>query len=320
MSARKGKADILEFSDPNLIKDVCGPGHSNLALIEDAFGVYLEAPGDNVVINGNAAARARAAEIVKEIYNRLERGWPCTPSDIKALIAETAAGKIASAKVKAIIPFPRRKPVVPKTPMQEQFIQSLQDNTVIFGVGPAGTGKTFLATAYGASLLSRGEVGRFIACRPAVEAGEKLGFLPGDLNEKVDPYLQPIWDALHMVLGREDVERRRTSGEIEVVPLAFMRGRTLSDAFVVIDEAQNATVPQMKMALTRLGEKSKYAVTGDPSQTDLPHGMQSGLSHALSILDNIKDIDAITFTGDDIVRHPLVGKIVNAYEKDAKPL
>lgn len=320
MSKAKPKAELLEFSDPDLVRELCGAGHSNLALIEDAYGVYVEAQGQGVVINGNAAARARAAEIVREIYNRLERGWPCTPSDIKSLIGENAAGKVASAKVKAIIPFPRRKPIVPKTPMQEKFIKSLQDNTLIFGVGPAGTGKTFLATAYGASLLSRGEVNRFIACRPAVEAGEKLGFLPGDLNEKVDPYLQPIWDALHMVLGREDVERRKASGEIEVVPLAFMRGRTLSDAFVVIDEAQNATVPQMKMALTRLGEKAKYAVTGDPSQTDLPPGTVSGLSHALSILKNIGDIDAITFTADDIVRHPLVGKIVSAYEKDAKPL
>jgi phosphate starvation-inducible PhoH-like protein len=320
LSKSKQKADLLEFSDANLVRELCGAGHSNLALIEDAYGVYVEAQGQGVVINGNAAARARAAEIVQEIYNRLERGWPCTPSDIKALIGETAAGKISSAKVKAIIPFPRRKPIVPKTPMQEKFIKALQDNTMIFGVGPAGTGKTFLATAYGASLLSRGEIKRFIACRPAVEAGEKLGFLPGDLNEKVDPYLQPIWDALHMVLGREDVERRKASGEIEVVPLAFMRGRTLSDAFVVIDEAQNATVPQMKMALTRLGENAKYAVTGDPSQTDLPPGTVSGLAHALSILGGIKDIDRITFTADDIVRHPLVGKIVSAYEKDAKPL
>ncbi|NNC38212.1 MAG: PhoH family protein [Acidimicrobiales bacterium] len=320
MSKTDQKADLLAFDDPDLVRELCGPGHSNLALIEDAYGVYVEAQGQGVVINGNAAARARAGEIVREIYDRLERGWPCTPSDIKALIGKTDEIKVSSAKVKAIIPFPRRKPIVPKTPRQEKFIQSMQDNTMIFGVGPAGTGKTFLATAYGASLLARGEVGRFIACRPAVEAGEKLGFLPGDLNEKVDPYLQPIWDALHMVLGREDVERRRASGEIEVVPLAFMRGRTLSDAFVVIDEAQNATVPQMKMALTRLGEKSKYAVTGDPSQTDLPPGMQSGLSHALSILKGIKDIDAITFTAKDIVRHPLVGKIVDAYEKDAKPL
>ena len=193
----------------------------------------------------------------------------------------------------------------------------IRDRTITFGVGPAGTGKTFLATAYGASLLARGEITKFIACRPAVEAGERLGFLPGDLNEKVDPYMQPIWDSLNMVLGKEDVDRRRAAGDIEVAPLAFMRGRTLSDAFVVIDEAQNATIPQMKMVLTRLGERAKYAVTGDPTQTDLPHGQKSGLAHALSILENIKGIEQIKFHASDVVRHPLVGKIVDAYEKDA---
>ena len=160
----------------------------------------------------------------------------------------------------------------------------------------------------------------FIACRPAVEAGERLGFLPGDLNEKVDPYMQPIWDALHMVLGRDEVDRRKASGDIEVAPLAFMRGRTLSDAFVVIDEAQNATIPQMKMVLTRLGERAKYAVTGDPTQSDLPHGVTSGLAHALKILKGIKGIEQIVFEASDVVRHPLVGKIVNAYEKDTKRL
>lgn len=314
----KAKADILEFDDAKLVKDLCGPGHANLALIEQALNVYLEAPGASVVINGDAAARASAAEVVKEIYARLENGWPCTPSDVKALLRSPDEGSVASTDASAIIPFPRRKPIVPKTPRQEQFIKSMGDNTIIFGVGPAGTGKTFLATAYGASLLARGDVDRFIACRPAVEAGEKLGFLPGDLKEKVDPYMQPIWDALNMVLGHSEVERRMEAGEIEVAPLAFMRGRTLSHAFVLIDEAQNATVPQMKMALTRLGEKAKYAVTGDPSQSDLPHGVMSGLGHALAILKNISAIDTITFEASDVVRHPLVGKIVMAYERDAK--
>ena len=206
---------------------------------------------------------------------------------------------------------------MPKTPRQEKFIRQLQEETIIFGVGPAGTGKTFLATAYGASLLARGEVQRFIACRPAVEAGERLGFLPGDMNEKVDPYMQPIWDSLNAVLGRDEVERRKGSGEIEVAPLAFMRGRTLGDAFVVIDEAQNATIPQMKMLLTRLGERAKYAVTGDVTQSDLPRGQTSGLAHALKILRDIKGIAATEFTADDVVRHPLVGKIINAYEADA---
>ncbi len=314
----KPKADILKFEDADLVQEMCGQGHAHLALIEQAFGVYLEAPGKSVVINGEASARANAAEVINEIYTRLSKGWPCQPADIKNIISRLKGGKNTNITGNLLIPFPRRKPIIPKTPRQEQFMQSMRDHTIVFGVGPAGTGKTFLATAYGASLLARGEVGRFIACRPAVEAGEKLGFLPGDLKEKVDPYMQPIWDALNMVLGHADVERRMELGEIEVAPLAFMRGRTLSDAFVVIDEAQNATVPQMKMALTRLGEKSKYVVTGDPSQSDLPSGQVSGLGHALAILRNIDDIDAIEFEASDVVRHPLVGKIVIAYEKDVQ--
>jgi len=289
------KTEIFEFDDASLVRKSCGAGHAHLAMIEEAFDVYVEAPGSAVHINGDGPSRERAGELIKEIYQRLERGWPCGPSDIRALIRAIGKGT-----------------------RQEKFIHALREETIIFGVGPAGTGKTFLATAYGASLLARGEIAKFIACRPAVEAGERLGFLPGDLNEKVDPYMQPIWDALHMVLGRDEVERRRAAGDIEVAPLAFMRGRTLSDAFVVIDEAQNATIPQMKMVLTRLGERAKYAVTGDPSQTDLPHGTQSGLAHALDILTDISGIEQIRFLASDVVRHPLVGKIVNAYEKDTK--
>ena len=310
------QTDILEFDDGDLVRRLCGAGHANLALIEEAFDVYVEAPGASVHINGDAPSRARAGEIVREIYQRLERGWPCSTGDIRALIKAVGKGKVKAAAVDAIIPFPRRAPIVPKTPRQETYIRMLQESTISFGVGPAGTGKTFLAAAYGASLLARGEVARFIACRPAVEAGERLGFLPGDFNEKVDPYMQPIWDSLHMVLGRDEVERRRGAGEIEVVPLAFMRGRTLSDAFVIIDEAQNATISQMKMVLTRLGERAKYAVTGDVTQSDLPYNTVSGLSHALEILRGIKGIEFCEFLASDVVRHPLVGKIINAYEKD----
>jgi len=318
----RGKTETIEFDNVDLVRELTGPGHANLALIEQAFDVYLEAPGSSVVINGNAKARARAAGVVKEIYERLDNGWPCTRSDVEALILGHASGlgegNFAKSDISQVIPVPRRKPIVPKTKHQGDFITAMRDNTITFGVGPAGTGKTFLATAYGASLLARGEVGKFIACRPAVEAGEKLGFLPGDLMEKIDPYLQPIYDALIMVLGADEVERRKASGEIEVAPLAFMRGRTLSNAFVVIDEAQNATVAQMKMALTRLGEDAAYAVTGDPTQSDLPRGQPSGLSHALSILGGIDDISMIEFNADDVVRHPLVGKIVKAYAKDSK--
>ncbi len=312
------KTDIVKFDDLGVVKELCGSGHANLALIETAFDVYLEAPGQSVVINGEKPAREKAAKVLKEIYTRLARGWPCTISDVKNIIAMSDQKQTAKMSGNVLIPVPRRKPIIPKTLRQEKFIKSMDDNTIVFGVGPAGTGKTFLATAYGASLLARGEVGRFVACRPAVEAGENLGFLPGDLKEKVDPYMQPIWDALNMVLGHSDVERRMELGEIEVAPLAFMRGRTLSDAFVVIDEAQNATVAQMKMALTRLGERAKYAVTGDPSQSDLPQGQPSGLAHALAILGGIDDIEVTVFEASDVVRHPLVGKIVTAYEKDAK--
>ncbi len=311
------QTDILEFDDADLVKKLCGPNHAILALIEEAFDVYIEAPGTSVHINGDSVSRTRAAELVREIYQRLERGWPCGINDVRALIKAIGKGKVKAAAVDAIIPFPRRAPIVPKTPRQETFIRQLQQETIIFGVGPAGTGKTFLATAYGASLLARGEVQRFIACRPAVEAGERLGFLPGDMNEKVDPYMQPIWDSLNAVLGRDEVERRKASGEIEVAPLAFMRGRTLGDAFVVIDEAQNATPSQMKMLLTRLGERAKYAVTGDVTQSDLPRGQISGLAHALKILKGIKGIASTEFTVDDVVRHPLVGKIITAYEADA---
>ncbi len=313
----RGKTEILEFSDADLVRELAGPGHGNLALIEQAFDVYLEAPGASITINGNGTARASAANVIKEIYTRLEKGWPCSRSDIESLIRGVSGGSAAHGKMNAVIPVPRRKPIVAKTKHQEDFITAMSKNTITFGVGPAGTGKTFLATAYGASLLARGEVKRFIACRPAVEAGEKLGFLPGDLMEKIDPYLLPIWDALNMVLGADQVERRKASGEIEVAPLAFMRGRTLSDAFVVIDEAQNATVAQMKMALTRLGENAAYAVTGDPSQSDLSGVQPSGLTHALSILGNIDGIKTIEFDADDVVRHPLVGHIVKAYDKDA---
>jgi len=314
----RGKTEILEFADAELVRELAGPGHANLALIEQAFDVYLEAPGASITINGNAKARANAANVIKEIYTRLEKGWPCSRSDIESIIRGASNGTAAHGKMSAVIPVPRRKPIIAKTKHQEDFITAMSKNTITFGVGPAGTGKTFLATAYGASLLARGEVKRFIACRPAVEAGEKLGFLPGDLMEKIDPYLLPIWDALNMVLGADQVERRKASGEIEVAPLAFMRGRTLADAFVVIDEAQNATVAQMKMALTRLGENAAYAVTGDPSQSDLPGSQPSGLTHALSILGNIDGIKTIEFDADDVVRHPLVGKIVKAYDKDAR--
>ena len=311
----KKQTDIIQFDDPEFVRKLCGPNHANLALIEDAFDVYLEAPGASVHINGDGPSRTRAAEIVREIYQRVERGWPCGTNDVRALIKAVGRGALKSAASDAIIPFPRRAPIVPKTPRQEKFIKALQDYTINFGVGPAGTGKTFLAAAYGASLLARGEVSRFIACRPAVEAGERLGFLPGDFNEKVDPYMQPIWDSLNLVLGREDVERRREAGEIEVIPIAFMRGRTLNNAFIILDEAQNTTREQMKMFLTRIGFGSTAVITGDATQIDLPRGTQPGLQHAMKVLHSVPGISFTLFDASDVVRHPLVQRIVEAYQR-----
>ncbi len=319
MFVGKNKTDIISFNDKELLRELVGARHANLAIIEQAFDVYLEAQGGSIVINGKSGGRKKAKTVIEEIYNRLEKGWPCGAREINELVRNHGNGNnMIASEMNTIIPFPRSRPIIPKTKTQEAFIKAMQKNTITFGVGPAGTGKTFLATAYGASLLQRGEIKRFIACRPAVEAGEKLGFLPGDMMEKIDPYLMPIWDALSQVLGKEQLERRRSSGEIEIIPLAFMRGRTLDNAFVVIDEAQNATIQQMKMALTRLGENAAYAVTGDPSQSDLADTNMSGLVHALEILKNIDDIAQIKFSEKDIVRHPLVGKIVRAYDKDAK--
>jgi phosphate starvation-inducible PhoH-like protein len=207
--------------------------------------------------------------------------------------------------------------VAPKTATQAEYLQALSKNELVFGLGPAGTGKTFLAVAHGAGLLLRGEVDRLIVSRPAVEAGERLGFLPGDLTEKVDPYMAPVWEALTDILGAEQLRRRREKGEIEVAPIAFLRGRTLAHAFVIVDEAQNATRLQMKMVLTRLGEGARMVVTGDPTQIDLVNIRDSGLAHAVGLLEGVKGIGVTRFTAEDVVRHPLVERIVRAYDADA---
>jgi phosphate starvation-inducible PhoH-like protein len=207
--------------------------------------------------------------------------------------------------------------VAPKTANQAKYLQALAQCDLVFGLGPAGTGKTFLAVAHGAGMLLRGAVDRLVVARPAVEAGERLGFLPGDMNEKVDPYMAPVWEALTDILGAEQLRRRREKGEIEVAPIAFLRGRTLSHAFVIVDEAQNATRLQMKMVLTRLGEGARMVVTGDPSQIDLVNPRDSGLAHAVGLLDGVKGIGITRFSAEDVVRHPLVERIVRAYDADA---
>jgi phosphate starvation-inducible PhoH-like protein len=238
-------------------------------------------------------------------------------SEADVRVAITAARHGEAGPGGPALPLGKRGPIGPKTAAQAAYLDMLACEPLVFGVGPAGTGKTFLAVAHGASMLLRGEVDRLVVTRPAVEAGERLGFLPGDLTEKVDPYMAPVWEALNDILGADQLRRRREKGEIEVAPIAFMRGRTLNSAFVVVDEAQNASRLQMKMVLTRLGEGARMAVTGDPTQVDLPNTSDSGLAHAVGILEGVKGVGVARFKAEDVVRHPLVERIVRAYDADA---
>jgi phosphate starvation-inducible PhoH-like protein len=295
---------------------VSGPSSRHAALIEDAFRVLVETPGGGVLLKGDAAGRAGAKRAVQAIAVRAESGTGVGEADVRLAISAARAGEAGPGGA-APLAMGRRGAITAKTAAQAAYLDMMSRCELVFGIGPAGTGKTFLAVAHGASLLLRGEVDRLIVTRPAVEAGERLGFLPGDMNEKVDPYMAPIWEALNDILGAEQLRRRRDKGEIEVAPIAFMRGRTLNSAFVIVDEAQNATRLQMKMVLTRLGEGSRMAVTGDPTQVDLLNRADSGLAHAVGILDGVKGVSVARFKAEDVVRHPLVERIVRAYDADA---
>jgi len=311
----RGTQEFLSLSDA-AARAVAGPQSRHAALIEDAFDVLIETPGGGISLKGDARARQSARRAVEALAARIETGAEVEESDVRAAIVAARAGGGLPAS-KGALPLGRRGVIAPKTAAQGRYLDDLARCELVFGIGPAGTGKTFLAVAYGASLLLRGEVDRLIVTRPAVEAGERLGFLPGDLSEKVDPYLAPIWEALSDIMGAEALQRRRDRGEIEVAPIAFMRGRTLAHAFVIVDEAQNASRLQMKMVLTRLGEGARMAVTGDPSQVDLLNPNDSGLSHAVAILEGVKGVSVARFQSSDVVRHPLVERIVNAYDADA---
>jgi len=294
---------------------VSGPRSRHAALLEDAFHVLIETPGGGVSLRGDAKARAAAKRAVGVIAARADSGAEVAEADVRVAIAATRSGDQAQGS--AALPVGRRGVIAPKTAAQAKYLEMLASHELVFGVGPAGTGKTFLAVAYGAGLLLKGEVDRLIVTRPAVEAGERLGFLPGDLTEKVDPYMAPVWEALTDIIGPDQLRRRRDKGEIEVAPIAFMRGRTLNHAFVIADEAQNASRLQLKMVLTRLGEGARMAVTGDPSQVDLVNPHDSGLQHAVSILDGVKGVAVARFKPEDVVRHPLVERIVRAYDAEA---
>ena len=305
--------EFIALSDA-AVRAVSGAGSRHSALIEDAFGVLMETPGGGVSLSGDAKSRGQAKKAVQAIARRADQGLEINEADIRVAIGEARTGAGGAG---GTLPVGRRGQVAPKTRTQARYLEALADCELVFGLGPAGTGKTFLAVAHGAGMLLRGAVDRLIVSRPAVEAGERLGFLPGDMNEKVDPYMAPVWEALTDILGAEQLRRRREKGEIEVAPIAFLRGRTLSHAFVIVDEAQNASRAQMKMVLTRLGEGSRMAVTCDPTQIDLPNPGDSGLAHAVGLLEDVKGIGVVRFAAEDVVRHPLVERIVRAYDADA---
>lgn len=309
----QGARVVVPFEDNRLLTRLLGEYDSHLALIEDRLGINAHAHGNVVILTGSANECALARDVLEKLYARIAKGESIGAGDFDGLIRHTRAGG-PSAEGQAQIAT-RRRVVKARTPMQSTYIRAIEKHDLVFGIGPAGTGKTYIAVAFAAHCLERGVVERIILSRPAVEAGERLGFLPGDMREKVDPYLRPLYDALYDVLPPEKVERDLETGVIEIAPLAFMRGRTLANAFVILDEAQNTTSMQMKMFLTRLGEGSKMVVTGDPTQIDLPPGMRSGLEEAVSLLDGVEDISAVRFTGSDIVRRDLVAKIVAAYDK-----
>lgn len=310
----------LEFDQPYLLGPLFGDYDRHLITIENRLGVHIAARGNKVQIEGEPDAAARAREVLVGLYNRLDQGH-----DVDAEAVEGVLGMAAQPNLDGIISDEvaspprvmirtRKKTIVPRSPVQTVYMEALGRDDMIFALGPAGTGKTYLAVAQAVAMLITGQVDRLILSRPAVEAGERLGFLPGDMKEKVDPYLRPLYDALYDMLPTEQVERRIASGEIEIAPIAFMRGRTLSDAFIILDEAQNTTPQQMKMFLTRFGMRSRMVICGDPNQTDLPRGVESGLADAVAKLEGIPKLSMVRFGAADVVRHPLVGRIVEAYE------
>ena len=320
--AQAGDRSRIEvtFDRPQLLPRLFGQYDQHLVALENRLGVYITARGNRIGLEGTAEQVALARDVIGDLYQRLQRGEEIDTGLVDAAIAMTAEPTLdgiirAGSEPPSVMIRTRRKTIVPRTPAQAHYMHELASHDMIFALGPAGTGKTYIAVAQAVSQLISGSVQRLILSRPAVEAGERLGFLPGDMKEKVDPYLRPLYDALNDCMPPEQVERRIASGEIEIAPIAFMRGRTLADAFVILDEAQNTTPAQMKMFLTRFGQNSRMVICGDPNQTDLPGGSAaSGLADATHRLDGIEGISMCRFNAGDVVRHPIVGRIVEAYE------
>ncbi len=317
---------VLDLPDNRLLIDLCGPYDQNLAAIEKALDIQIVRRGNQLSLHGEHEAVERGGAALNALYARLEGGRSVEPADVDMILRMGDSAVDTGVRVGDQIEMPithgieiqtRKKRVEPRTAAQKAYVQSLFDNELAFGIGPAGTGKTYLAVAVGVSMFLSGKVDKIILSRPAVEAGERLGFLPGAMEDKVDPYMQPLYDALNDFLPGKQLAKLREEKTIEIAPLAFMRGRTLSNAFVVLDEAQNATAMQMKMFLTRLGEGSRMVITGDRTQIDLPRGQASGLADAERLLKTIPKISFNYFTSKDVVRHPLVAAIIEAYEAEA---
>jgi phosphate starvation-inducible protein PhoH and related proteins len=305
---------ILNFSENNIAPRLFGQFDDNLHFMEKRLGVSMTSRGHELVMLGEEGKIALAKRVLVLLAERIKMNDDIDKGDIDGVIRHVLGKTDVKSMQNGEHITTRRLTIHARTPTQSQYIKSLKSKEMVFGVGPAGTGKTWLAVAFAVSLLDKGAVSKIILTRPAVEAGERLGFLPGDMKEKVDPYLRPIYDALYDVMEASRVERIITSGVIEIAPLAFMRGRTLKDACIILDEAQNTTTMQMKMALTRLGEGSRMIITGDPSQIDLPSSIPSGLVDAINRLKGVEGIDIVHFNQEDVVRHALVGRIVSAYE------
>lgn len=310
----------LSFKDISIAQALFGERDQNLKQLEKDLDVQIASRGNQLHIEGEPHLMTLAESLLKQLYELVKGGYPVYPTDVStavSMLSSDANLRLRDIFMDSVYVSSSKKVIVPKTANQKHYVDALRTHDLVFGVGPAGTGKTYLAMALALASFTKKQVRRIILTRPAVEAGEHLGFLPGDLQDKVNPYLRPLYDALYDMVDMERGANLLESGAIEVAPLAFMRGRTLNDAFVILDEAQNTTVPQMKMFLTRLGFNSKAVVTGDITQTDLPDARRSGLQHALRILSKIDDIAITRFTEVDVVRHPLVQKIILAYDRDA---
>ncbi|PMP69081.1 MAG: phosphate starvation-inducible protein PhoH [Thermodesulfobacterium geofontis] len=311
----------LVFDEYPVLRSLYGERGAHFKILENFFRVQLTLKGNHVFITGEPIDSELAEKTIEELYFLVKSGYNLYPSDVEyasKIILENPQAKLKDIFLDTIFVTSGRKVITPKGVTQKKYIEAIRKSEIVFGIGPAGTGKTYLAVAMAVSFLMKGEINRIILVRPAVEAGEKLGFLPGDIAEKVNPYLRPLYDALYDMLSFDKVVRLFQKGAIEIAPLAFMRGRTLNEAFIILDEAQNTTSEQMKMFLTRLGQNSKAVITGDITQIDLPDPKKSGLLEAIEILDGIPGITFVYFTKNDVVRHPIVQKIIEAYESKGK--